>query len=164
MELSGIPRRDIPEGEGALGIAMSEVGIFTYPWYQAIWKGLQSLWDLIVAIIFGIFGILGSLIMGKGAGAEVSGPIGIAILTRDVTRMGFVYILQFTAILSVNLGILNALPIPALDGGRILFILIEKIKGSPLNQKMEQIFHTVFFIALILLMVLVTYNDITRIF
>lgn len=164
MELDGMPRKDVPENEGALGVSLAEVTMVKYVWYAAIWKGLQSVWDLTLAIIFGLLGIIKSLFMGKGAGVDVSGPVGIAILTRDVASMGLVYVLQFTAILSVNLGIINALPIPALDGGRILFILIEKIKGSPINQKVEHILHTAFFIVLIMLMALVTFNDISKFF
>jgi regulator of sigma E protease len=88
--------------------------------------------------------------------------VGIAVMTKQVTQLGLVYILQFAAILSINLGIINALPIPALDGGRILFVLIERIKGSPVSQKTEQVFHTVGFLLLIGLMVIVTFKDVWR--
>jgi len=80
-----------------------------------------------------------------------------------VATLGLVYVLQFAALLSINLGIINALPIPALDGGRILFILIEKIKGSPVTQKTEQLFHTIGFVLLMLLMVLVTLRNVLKI-
>jgi regulator of sigma E protease len=103
-----------------------------------------------------------SLFVGQGGAVEVAGPIGIAILTKQVATLGFVYILQFAALLSINLGIINILPIPALDGGRILFVLIEKIKGSPVTQKTEQMFHTIGFVLLIMLMILVTFKDIVR--
>jgi regulator of sigma E protease len=66
--------------------------------------------------------------------------------------------------LSINLGIINILPIPALDGGRIMFVLIEKIKGAPVSQKVEQAFHTLFFVLLMLLMLAVTYKDISKLF
>ena len=70
--------------------------------------------------------------------------------------------MQFVALLSINLGIINGLPFPALDGGRILFILIEKIKGSPVSQKVEQFAHTAGFLALITLMILVTFRDVIK--
>jgi len=162
LELKGTPRTESPEGQGALGVALVETSVVSYPWYLAIWKGLEATFNLIVAIITAFFGILGSLIMGKGAGADLSGPIGIAVLTKEVTGLGLTYVLQFAALLSVNLGIINALPIPALDGGRILFVIIEKIKGSPVNQKIEQIFHTVGFVLLIMLMILVTFKDVSK--
>ena len=162
--LTGTPRVDAPEGQGALGIALAETALVRYPWYQAIGKGAQAVWDMTVMIFAGLFGLLHSLFVGRGMAADVSGPVGIAILTKEVTNLGLVYIIQFAAILSINLGIINILPIPALDGGRILFVLIEKIKGSPVSQKVEQIFHTFFFALLMLLMVAVTYKDIARLF
>lgn len=161
-EIKVTPRSDYPSGQGPLGIAMAQTEIVSYPWYQAIWKGLAYVFDLTITILVAFYGLLKSLIMGQSVGGEVTGPVGIAILTRDVTKLGFVYILQFAALLSINLGIINILPIPALDGGRIFFILIEKIKGSPVTQKVEQGFHTAFFALLILLMVLVTFHDVTK--
>ena len=93
---------------------------------------------------------------------DVAGPVGIAVMTRDVTNMGFVYVLILAALLSINLGIINGLPIPALDGGRVFFLILEKIKGRPVNQKVENVFHTVFFALLIFLMIVVTFHDITK--
>ena len=94
--------------------------------------------------------------------ADLAGPVGIAFLTRQVTDLGFVYLVQFAAILSINLGILNVLPIPALDGGRMFFVLIEKIKGSPVSRKIEGIAHSIGFSLLILLMIVVTARDFIR--
>lgn len=164
LALKGTPRVDAPQGQGALGIALAETALVQYPWYTSIWKGLEAMKDMTVMIFMGLFGLLKMLIAGHGGAADVSGPVGIAILTREVANLGLVYIIQFAAILSVNLGIINILPIPALDGGRILFILIEKIKGTPVSQKVEQTFHTVFFALLMLLMLAVTYKDIARLF
>lgn len=157
------PRSEYPANQGATGISMVETEIISYPWYQAIWKGLVSVLDLILAMLQAFWNLLVKLFLGQGVSADVAGPVGIAVLTGQVASLGLVYILQFMAILSINLGIINALPIPALDGGRILFILIEKIKGSPVSQKVEQIFHTVGFILLIGLMVLVTFRDVLKI-
>jgi len=162
IDIKGAPRADYPEGQGPLGIAMAETQIVSYPWYEAIWKGLVSTGNLIITILVAFYGLLKGLIMGQSVGAEVTGPVGIAILTRDVTNLGLVYVLQFAALLSINLGIINILPIPALDGGRIFFILIEKIKGSPVTHKVEQAFHTAFFVLLITLMVAVTFHDVMK--
>lgn len=157
------PRTDNPENQGPLGISMAETAIVSYPWYKAIWKGLVSVLELIGLMLSAFWGIITNLIFGKGLTADVAGPVGIAVLTKQVTTLGLVYILQFAAILSINLGIINALPIPALDGGRILFILIEKIKGSPVSQKVEQIIHTTGFILLLSLMALITLRDVWKI-
>ena len=91
---------------------------------------------------------------------SLGGPAKIAQLTGEVADLGFIYLLQFTAFLSLNLAILNILPFPALDGGRVLFLLIEKVRGRKNNQTIEQIANTAGFLLLLLLMVAVTVNDI----
>ena len=164
LTLKGTPRVDVPDDQGALGIALAETVLVKYVWYVAIWKGLGAVWNMTAMIFAGLFGLIKLLFSGHGGMADVSGPVGIAILTKEVANLGLVYIIQFAAILSINLGIINILPIPALDGGRILFVLIEKIKGTPVSQKVEQAFHTFFFALLMLLMLAVTYKDIVRLF
>jgi regulator of sigma E protease len=94
--------------------------------------------------------------------SSLGGPVKIAKLTGEVAGMGFVYLLQFTAFLSLNLAVLNILPFPALDGGRVLFLLIEKVRRKRNNQKVEQIVNGVGFALLLLLMVAVTVQDIIR--
>jgi len=110
-------------------------------------------------IVTTLFSLLAQLLSGSKPAMDVAGPIGIAIMTKQVSALGLVYILQFTAVLSINLAIINILPFPALDGGRIFFILIEKIKGSPVNQKTEQLANSIGFSLLLLLMVVVTFHD-----
>ncbi|MDP1883809.1 MAG: RIP metalloprotease RseP [Candidatus Moranbacteria bacterium] len=150
------------DGQGVIGVSLVQTVVVKYPAYQAIWKGAVAVYDLTILILVSLGGILASIFTGHGVGADVSGPIGIAILTKQVAALGFVHILQFAAMLSINLAIINALPIPALDGGRIMFILIEKIKGSPISQKAEQMMHTVGFMLLILLMIAVTLRDVFK--
>ena len=93
---------------------------------------------------------------------DLSGPVGIAVLTGRVARLGLIYLLQFAAMLSINLAIINILPFPALDGGRLLFLAIEKIRGRAMNQKIESLVHTVGYALLMLLIVTVTYRDISK--
>lgn len=159
LNLKGTPRAEYPEGQGPLGISLARTAIVSYPVHQAIIKGLQSTYDIALLITLTLSDIIRDLLSGRDVAVDVSGPVGIAILTKQVTTMGFVYILQFAALLSINLGLINAFPFPALDGGRILFILIEKIKGSPVNQKIENIAHTVGFTLLIALMIFITARD-----
>jgi regulator of sigma E protease len=163
VEVKVVPRENAPDQQGAIGVGLARTMLVKYPVHQALWNGAVAVCNLTLMILLALGGIIMSLFAGHGVGAEVSGPIGIAILTKQVATLGFVYILQFAAMLSINLAIINALPIPALDGGRILFILIEKIKGSPVTQKTEQMFHTVGFMLLILLMVIVTLRDVVKI-
>jgi len=100
-------------------------------------------------------------LFGEKAGApvDVTGPVGIVILTKQMSDLGIAYLLQFAALLSINLGIINILPIPALDGGRILFVLIEKLKGSPVSRRTEGMIHQIGFILLLLLMLFITVRD-----
>lgn len=149
-------------GRGGIGVAISNTGLVRYPIYLAIWYGFKSVFFLMGAILMAFWALLSGLFAGHGMSAEVAGPVGIAALTGQVAHMGFIYLLQFTVMLSVNLAIINALPFPALDGGRIFFLIIEKIKGSPVKQEFEAVVHNVGFGLLMVLVLLVTFKDISR--
>ncbi len=152
------PNVNPPAGEGPTGVALSLVGKLKYPWYVAAIKGGESAW----AGLSGIFAGFYHLISGNVGFSSLGGPVKIAKLTGEVAGMGFIYLLQFTAFLSLNLAVLNILPFPALDGGRVLFLLIEKVRRKRNNQKVEQIVNVAGFVFLLLLMVAVTINDIIR--
>ena len=163
LTLQGMPRTEYPTNEGSLGIGLGETELIRYPWYEAVQQGAVTTYYLTSAMVSGIFEILKGLVTGTHEGlSSVSGPVGIAKLTGQVSDLGLVYLLYFAAILSINLGIINILPIPALDGGRVLFILIEVIKGSPVSQKIEGFFHQIGFALLLLLMVWVTVHDFSK--
>lgn len=162
MILSGTPRLTAPVGEGALGISFSETAIVQYPWYQAIRIGFEQTYVKTAEILGALGAMVASLFTGAKAEMDIAGPVGIVTLTKQMSELGFAYLLYFAAILSINLGIINILPIPALDGGRILFVLIEKIKGSPVSVRIEGYVHQIGFILLILLMLFVTLKDILR--
>ena len=119
---------------------------------------------LIGAVVVAFAGLVADAFKGTADFANLAGPVGIVSLVGDATNLGFVYLLGFVAFISINLGVLNLLPIPALDGGRLLFLFIETIKGSPMNPKIINTVHAIGFVLLILLMVVVTYNDIARLF
>lgn len=146
----------------AIGISLAKTGIVSYPWYQAIWNGVKATFFMFINIIVAFAMIIKNAVIGQPLGVEVAGPVGIAVLTGQMARLGFVYILQFTALLSMNLAIINALPFPALDGGRLLFLAVEKIRRRPVSQKVEQIAHTIGFFLLILLIAIVTGKDIWK--
>ncbi|GGM21670.1 zinc metalloprotease [Paraliobacillus quinghaiensis] len=107
---------------------------------------------------------LGKLVTGEFSIDMLSGPVGIYDATDQVVQSGFMTFLMWTAILSVNLGIINLMPLPALDGGRLLFVGIEAVRGKPISQEKEGIVHFVGFALLMLLMIVVTWNDIQRLF
>lgn len=95
---------------------------------------------------------------------SLSGPVGMYTVVGESAKLGIQSLLYLTAYLSVNLGFINIIPFPAFDGGRILFVIIEKIKGSPVKAEVENWFHTIGFILLMILMVVITYQDILRLF
>lgn len=149
-------------GRGGIGVAITETGLVRYPFFIAIWQGIKAAFVFTWLILLAFASLLKGLIMGQGMGVEVAGPIGIAAMTGQVARQGFVYLLQFSAVLSINLAIINALPFPALDGGRILFLFIEKIKGSPVKKEIEGTIHYIGFALLMLLILVVTFKDVFK--
>lgn len=152
------------ENRGMIGVSLAEIAIVQYKWYEAIWEGLVRVFTLTILIVGAFIGMITSLFTGNEMAGEVAGPVGITKIVQQMKDLGFVFLLQFTAILSVNLAIINAMPIPALDGGRILFLIIEKIKGKPIDEKTEGIINTVSFVILIALIVVVTVSDIWKMF
>ena len=166
FEISLTPRVFPPEGEGAMGVSLVRTAEKSYPIFQAVILGVETTINLTQVIVVGLAEVLLSLIQGKGLppGVQFMGPIGIGSLVAQAVRVGASYFLNFIAIIAIYFAVFNLLPIPALDGGRLLFLGIEKIKGSPINQKIEGNITAGFFVLLIALMVLVTIKDIARLF
>ena len=116
------------------------------------------------AIFKQMFVVLGNLFTGEVKVSQLSGPVGIYSVVGKMSSQGISALLCLTALLSINVGVINLLPFPAFDGGRILFLIIEKIKGSPVDPKVENTIHSIGFILLILLMIYVTFNDVIKLF
>lgn len=147
-----------------VGVALLETGLVKYPWYLIPGKGIETTYLYTREILVAFGGIIGSLIQGDQPGVEIAGPVGIAAITGEVAQLGIVYLLQFAAILSINLAIINILPFPALDGGRIAFVLIEAVRRKPNSPTIEAIVHNLGFALLMLLVIIVTYQDIANLF
>ena len=143
-------------GQGSVGVSMLTVARVQYPFVYAISEGARTTVFQVYAIFHGLYELI---IRGVGLGS-VGGPVKIAQMTGEVASLGAVYLLQFTAFLSLNLAVLNSLPFPALDGGRVLFLLIEKIRGKHNNQRFEMYANTLGFAILLLLMLVVTIKDV----
>lgn len=156
------PRINPPPGEGSAGIAMDKIGIVRLPLGQAAWEGTKATYYVIINTALGMFYFVADAIKGTAGISSLVGPIGIVGITGSAAKMGFAYLLSFMAFLSVNLAIINILPFPALDGGRLLFLFIEKIKGSPISRKFSAIANSVGMALLLLLMLFVTYKDILK--
>lgn len=151
-------------GRGEIGVAVLSGGLVRYPFFTAIWEGLKTTAWMLKEIVVMFISLIVGLFTSNGLASQVAGPIGIANFTGQMARLGLVYLMQFTAFLSLDLAVLNFLPFPALDGGRVLFLLIEKIKGSPVRRDVEAIIHNSGFILLIAVVILVTFRDIMRLF
>ncbi len=157
-----IPSAKPEEGKGSLGIAMEKVGIMKLPLHLAIWEGLKSTLRLTGMISKALVAFFGDLVTERKMVAQISGPIGIAGMVGSAAQTGFSFFLQLVAILSIHLALINILPFPALDGGRLLFLAIEFVKGKPVSQKISNIAHNIGFAILILLMFIITYRDILK--
>jgi len=164
FEVSLVPRVSPSKGEGAMGVALVRTAIKSYPWYQAPIQGIIATGNLTMAVIKGWAQALFLAIKGEPTGVQLMGPVGILGLFAQVGQLGINYFLQFIAIISIYIALFNILPIPALDGGKLVFLGIEAVRKRPVSTKTEQQITTVFFALLIALTIWVTIKDIVRLF
>ena len=159
-----VPEEGIVEGRPAVGISMDTIGIVQLLPHKALWYGLKTTSELTwltgEAIGVFIFQALG----GRADLSSVTGPVGIVGMVGDVRELGFTYLLTFTALISINLSIINLLPFPALDGGRLLFVGIEAIFRRPIPSRVFNTLNTLGFAFLLFLMLLITLRDVRNIF
>ena len=127
--------------------------------FRALIEGARSTWNITVAM----FDTLGQLFSGQVGAESLSGPVGMVQMVSETTQYGLWYYGFLTALICVNLAIINMLPLPALDGGRIIFVVVSMITGRPVSQKVEGTIHLAGIMLLFALMIYVTINDITRI-
>ena len=146
----------------ALGINLIQTAILKYGFFESWYQGARATASLLLKIILAFYQLLKNLFLGLGVSAGLAGPVGVAVMTGQVVEMGLRYIWQFTALLSLNLAVINFLPFPALDGGRFLFLVIEKLRRRPNNQQLENVIHNIGFSLLLLLIAVVTYRDLLR--
>ncbi|MDQ3076836.1 MAG: RIP metalloprotease RseP [bacterium] len=159
-----VPKEGIVANSVAIGISIDELGILKLPIHTALWEGGKLTGSVIKATAVGLGQFIYQAVTGNAKLADVTGPVGIAGLVGDARQLGVVYLLSFIAFISINLAVINLLPFPALDGGRLLFVLIEKIKGSAINPKIANTINGVGFALLLLLMVVVTLQDVIKLF
>jgi regulator of sigma E protease len=158
------PVEGLVEGKYAIGIGMQEVADLKLPFFSAVWEGLHYTGVMIRETTIGLYTFFGNIFRGTADFADVAGPIGIAGIVGDAAGLGFTYLIMITALISINLGVINLIPFPALDGGRTLFVLIEGIIRRRISMKFTNAVNLVGFALLMLLMVVVTYKDIVKIF
>jgi regulator of sigma E protease len=157
------PRSNPPEGEGPLGVTISSSEIYFPPVWQRPFYGIYYGFKEAVFwgknVIVGFSNIFIDLFKGQTP-KDISGPVGVFAITTQAAKLGLLSLINLLGIISVNLAILNILPFPALDGGRLLFIFIEKLIGKKIIPKVEAIIHSIGMIILLLLILAITINDI----
>ena len=162
VELTMTPNAVVPKGEseevGQIGVSY-ESPTEKSP-LKAVVFGAEQTYGMTVQI----FKVLGTMITGQFSIDDLSGPVGIYKVTDVVAQSGVYDLIHLAAVLSINLGIMNLLPLPALDGGRLLFFFIEALRGKPVDKQKEGMVHFVGIMLLMVLMVVVTWNDIQRFF
>ncbi len=164
-EVTLVPRKDPPEGEGAMGVKlgfegeekMEKVSVFAAPV-----RGFEESISVLDSMVSGVSWMLRQLIFSGRVPKEVAGPVGVYDMTAQATMLGFRYLLQFLAFLSLNLALLNIFPLPALDGGQLVFVAIESIRGKRVRSDFKQLVNAVGMALLALLAILVTIQDVRR--
>jgi regulator of sigma E protease len=148
-----------------IGVSLADTGVIRYPVHLALVNGVVLTASYTQSVFMTFVDLFKDLFTGgRETVDQVSGPVGIAVLAGKVAERGIMQIIQFSAILSINLAVLNFLPIPALDGGRGVFLLLEAIRRKPVKRHIEALIHNVAFLALIILVVLITVRDVSRFF
>ncbi|HYK08908.1 MAG TPA: RIP metalloprotease RseP [Candidatus Eisenbacteria bacterium] len=159
-----IPRVHYPSNEGAMGVAVvTNVIVTKYPWYQAPFVGLKEACYQSWMILVGLGQLVRQLVTRGQVPQGLAGPVGIAQITGQFVQMGINPTLSLLALLSLNLAILNVLPIPALDGGRLFFIVFEAVFRRKISPKAEGYAHAIGMAVLLALIVLITFHDVVRI-
>lgn len=165
LKVTSTPRENPPEGEGPLGVIITTTEIYYPPVWQrpfyGIYYGFKEALFWGQTVIVGFISIFQNLFRGQ-VPKDLAGPVGIYAISTETAKLGILAVINFIGILSVNLAILNILPIPALDGGRLLFIGIEGIVGRKILPKVESTIHSVGMIILLILLVAITAHDIRR--
>lgn len=164
MQASLMPEKGVSGSDKAvIGISMDMIGVLKQPVHKALISGFLLTVELTKSTAVGLFNLIVNAFRGTADISSLSGPVGIVGIVGDAVSFGFVYLLSLTAVISINLVIINLIPFPALDGGRLLFLLIEKIRGKRINPKITNMVNIVGFGFLMILMVVITYHDIAKI-
>lgn len=157
-------RSEVSDNQGAIGINISNYEEKSYPLWEAPFVGMRESLNLSWLLIQGIGMTLWKLISFQSVSRDVAGPLGMAQMTDRAVKVGYKAVLELIGLFSLNLAIVNALPFPALDGGRFLFVIIEGLTGYKIKLHWERHIHQIGMAILLSLMVLVTLNDLFKLF
>lgn len=146
----------------AIGVSLDMTGTLKLSPFGAVIMGAETTFSLTAETVMGMFNFFKNLFTGQGNFAAISGPVGIVGVVRDANVLGFIHLISLMALISINLAVINFLPFPALDGGRLFLLLIESIKRSPIKAEVANIINGIGFVLLIVLMIFVTYHDVLK--
>jgi regulator of sigma E protease len=152
------------ENRKVIGIYMENVGVVKLNPFLALWEGGKLTVTTFKQVAIGLGDFIFKAVRGQADYSQVSGPVGIVGLVGDAAHFGLAYFLGFVAFISLNLAVINLVPFPALDGGRVLFVIIEAIIRRPIKPIIANAVNTVGFFILISLMLIITYRDIMKFF
>jgi regulator of sigma E protease len=162
LTLSLVPRKNPPEGQGPIGVTISDLVDKKYPLSEAPLEAVKVNFQTAFRMVTGVADTIWGLLTLKNTKPDIAGPIGIAKVTSDAVKFGWRAVLELAALLSLNLAVLNILPFPALDGGRLLFVFLEKILGRKIKPAFEKSTHQIGMVILLAIIALVSINDIIR--
>ena len=151
-------------GRPVIGVSMDEVGVAKLSLSQAVVQGLKTLLDLTRYTAEALWNLIAQALRGQGSLSGLTGPVGLVGIVGDASTLGFSYLLSLTALLSINLTLINLLPFPALDGGRLLAVFVEAVCRRSIPARVLNLVNTIGFALLIFLMVAITIQDIRNIF
>jgi regulator of sigma E protease len=158
------PELSKTDNKKVIGIYMENVGVVRLNPALALWEGGKLTLITFKQVTAGLCTFIFKAIRGQGDFSQVTGPVGIVNLVGDAAHFGLAYFLGFVAFISLNLAVINLIPFPALDGGRVLFIIIEAVIRRPIKPKIVNAINTAGFLILIGLMLVITYRDIIKFF
>lgn len=162
--LTVTPEKKVDSDIYAIGISMDMVGNVSLPIHTAFIQGARLTVGLFVGINTHMYGLLAGIFKGSADFSGIAGPVGIAGLVGEARELGFAYLMSFTAFISLNLAALNLIPFPALDGGRIFFVLIEAVIRRPIKPVIANTLNVVGFGLLLVFMIFITVKDVIKLF
>ncbi len=160
--LSLLPVAGVVEGRKGIGVTLDTIGVVRFGIFRSLYEGFLMTADITREIVAGLAHLVGQAFLGRADLGAITGPVGIAGLIGEARLLGLAYLLSFTAFISINLAVINLLPVPALDGGRLLFLAIEGARRRPIPPRLTRLINTAGFSLLLLLMALITYRDIVK--
>lgn len=150
----------LSDEQSGIGAYFIETGEVKLPFGRALIQASSQTWRLTKTLGLAFVGLISSAIQGQDVSGAVAGPVGIASLTHQATQLGFVYVLQFAALLSLNLAIFNLLPFPPLDGGKLIFVVLEAIVRRPIPLRWQVVVHNIGFVIFLIFIMAVTIKDV----